>query len=332
MVRDHKALACRVVLMVLSLHAVGALAQSSAVPAYPARPIRFVVPSTAGGSGDIFARTIGNALSEKFGKQVVVDNRPGANGIVGCELVARSLPDGHTLLMGNSAWFVINPNLYRTLPYDAIADFTPVTLGVVYGYVLVAHPSIGAATVVDLIVLAKAKPGQLTFGSTGLGAVNHLAGEMFKTITGTNLTHVPYKGSSAALADVLAGQTSLMFDTPITSVPQIRAGKLRALGLTLAKRTALLPEVPTLAEAGLKGYEVNSWQAVMVPAATPRPVVEKLNAAIISALKLPDVIDRLVVQGGNEIVAMPPAPFAALIKDELGRYAKLISSVGLRLE
>jgi len=307
-------------------------AVSAEAPAYPTRPIRFVVPSTAGGAGDIFARTIGQALAEKFGKQVVVDNRPGANGIVGCELVAHSAPDGHTLLMGNSAWFVINPNLYRKLPYDAIADFAPVTLGVVYGYVMVVHPTVAANSVQELIALAKAKPGQLTFGSTGLGAVNHLAGEMFKSMTNTNLTHVPYKGSSAALADVLAGQTSLMFDTPITSVPQIRAGKLRALGITLAKRSSLLPEVATLNELGLKGYEVNSWQAVMAPAGTPRAIVDKLNAAIQGALKSPDVIDRLVTQGGNEIIGTPPGPFAAQIKDELGRYAALIKTVGLRLE
>ncbi len=307
-------------------------AQSAPAEAYPARPIRFVVPSTAGGAGDIFARTIGQALSAKFGKPVVVDNRPGANGIVGCELVARSAPDGYTLLMGNSAWFVINPNLYAKLPYDAVADFAPVNLGVVYGYVLVVHPSVPAANVQELIALAKARPGQLTFGSTGLGAVNHLAGEMFKSMTGTNLTHVPYKGSSAALADVLAGQASLMFDTPITSVPQIRAGKLRALGITLARRSSLLPEVATLNELGLKGYEVNSWQAVLVPAGTPRAIVERLNTAIVEALKSPDVIDRLVTQGGNEIVGPPPAPFALQIRDELARYARLIKTVGLRLE
>ena len=321
--------ACMALAMVA---AISTPAVSAEAPAYPSRPIRFVVPSTAGGAGDIFARTIGQALAEKFGKQVVVDNRPGANGIVGCELVARSAPDGHTLLMGNSAWFVINPNLYRKLPYDAIADFAPVTLGVVYGYVLVVHPSIAANNVQELIALAKARPGQLTFGSTGLGAVNHLAGEMFKSMTNTNLTHVPYKGSSAALADVLAGQASLMFDTPITSVPQIRAGKLRALGITLAKRSSLLPEVATLNELGLKGYEVNSWQAVMAPAGTPRAIVDKLNAAIHGALKSPEVIDRLVTQGGNEIVGTPPGPFAAQIRDELGRYAALIKTVGLRLE
>jgi tripartite-type tricarboxylate transporter receptor subunit TctC len=309
-----------------------ALAQRDAASDYPSRPIRFVMPSTPGGAGDIFARTIGQALAEKFGKQVVVDNRPGANGIVGCELVAHAAPDGHTLLMGNSAWFVINPNLYRKLPYDPIADFTPVNLGVVYGYALVVHPSIQARNVQELIALAKAKPGQLTFGTTGLGAVNHLAGEMFKTMTGTDLTHVPYKGSSAALAEVLAGQTSLMFDTLITSVPQIRAGKLRPLGVTLAKRASLLPEVATLNELGLKGYEVNSWQSVLVPAGTPRAIVDKLNATIATALKSPEVIDRLVTQGGNEIVGLPPGPFAAQIKDELARYAKLINTVGLRLE
>ena len=318
--------------MLLLMAAAVAHAETGPASTYPSRPIRFVVPSTAGGAGDIFARTIGQALAQRFGKQVVVDNRPGANGIVGCELVARAAPDGHTLLMGNSAWFVINPNLYAKLPYDALAEFAPINLGVVYGYVLVVHPAVPANTVQELIALAKAKPGQLTFGSTGLGVVNHLAGEMFKSMTATNLTHVPYKGSSAALADVLAGQASLMFDTPITSVPQIRAGKLRALGITLARRSSLLPEVATLNELGLKGYEVNSWQAVMAPAGTPCAIVDRLNAAITDALKTPEVVDRLVTQGGNEIVGLPPAPFAAQIRDELARYAKLIKAVGLRLE
>ena len=309
-----------------------ALAQGDAAREYPSRPIRFIMPSTPGGAGDIFARTIAQSLAERFSRQVVVDNRAGANGIVGCELAARAAPDGHTLLMGNSAWFVINPHLYRKLPYDPLADFTPVNLGVVYGYALVVHPSVAATSVPELIALAKAKPGQLTFGSTGVGAVNHLAGELFKNMTGTQLTHVPFKGSSAALADVLAGQVSLMFDTLITSVPQIKAGKLRPLGVTLAKRAALLPDVATLNELGLKGYEVNSWQSVLVPAGTPRPIVDKLNAAILAALKSPEVIDRLATQGGNEIVGLPPAPFAALIKEQYGRYAALVKSVGLQPE
>ena len=306
-------------------------AASAEQPAYPTRPIRFVVPSTAGGAGDIFARTIGQALAEKFGKQVVVDNRPGANGIVGCELVARSAPDGHTLLMGNSAWFVINPNLYRKLPYDAIADFAPVTLGVVYGYVLVVLPSIAANNVQELVALAKAKPGQLTFGSTGLGAVNHLAGEMFKTMTGTSLTHVPYKGSSAALADVLVGQASLMFDTPITSVPQIRAGKLRALGITLAKRSSLLPEVATLNELGLKGYDVTAWFGIAGPRGMPREVVERLHGETLRVLKSPDV-QRLLTAAGQEVAwQATPEAFGEMMKFEAAKWARIVRDSGAQV-
>jgi tripartite-type tricarboxylate transporter receptor subunit TctC len=307
--------------------AVGACAQN-----YPTRPIRFIVPYVAGGAGDIFARTIGQKFYEAMGQTVVVDNRPGANGIIGTDLVAKAPPDGYTIVMGNSAPFVLNPALYSKLPYDPVRDFAPVTQGTYYAYVLVVHPSVPAKTVQELIAFAKAKPGQLAYGSTGTGSANHLAGEFFAAMTGTKLTHVPYKGSAAALADVLGGQLPMMFDTPITSIPQLKAGKLRALGFSGNRRASQLPDVPTLDELGLKGFEVSSWQAILAPAGTPKPVVDRLYMETAKALKMPDAIERLATQGGNELIGSTPDQFAAVIKAEIAKYAKIIKDAGIRIE
>jgi tripartite-type tricarboxylate transporter receptor subunit TctC len=311
----------------LAAIAAGAYAQN-----YPARPIRFIVPYVAGGAGDIFARVIGQKLYEATGQTVVVDNRPGANGIIGTDLVAKAPPDGYTIVMGNSAPFVLNPALYSKLPYDPVRDFAPVTQGTYYAYVLVVHPSLPAKTVQELIAFAKAKPGQLAYGSTGTGSANHLAGEFFGAMTGTKLTHVPYKGSAAALADVLGGQLPMMFDTPITSIPQLKAGKLRALGFSGNRRASQLPDVPTLDELGLKGFEVSSWQAILAPAGTPKPVVDRLYLETAKALKMPDVIERLATQGGNELIGSTPDQFAAVIKVEIAKYAKIIKDAGIRIE
>jgi len=311
----------------LAAIAAGAYAQN-----YPARPIRFIVPYVAGGAGDIFARVIGQKLYEATGQTVVVDNRPGANGIIGTDLVAKAPPDGYTIVMGNSAPFVLNPALYSKLPYDPVRDFAPVTQGTYYAYVLVVHPSLPAKTVHELIAFAKAKPGQLAYGSTGTGSANHLAGEFFAAMTGTKLTHVPYKGSAAALADVLGGQLPMMFDTPITSIPQLKAGKLRALGFSGNRRASQLPDVPTLDELGLKGFEVSSWQAILAPAGTPKPVVDRLYLETAKALKMPDVIERLATQGGNELIGSTPDQFAAVIRVEITKYAKIIKDAGIRIE
>jgi tripartite-type tricarboxylate transporter receptor subunit TctC len=305
----------------------GTLAQN-----YPTRPIRFVVPYVAGGAGDIFARTIGQKLFEAMGQTVVVDNRPGANAIIGTDLVAKSPPDGYTIVMGNSAPFVLNPGLYARLPYDAVRDFAPVTQATYYAYVLVVHPSVPAKNIQELVAYAKAKPGQLAYGSTGLGGANHLAGEFLAMMTGTRLTHVPYKGSAAALADVLGGQLPMMFDTPITSIPQLRAGKLRAIGFSGNRRAPQMPEVPTLDELGLKGFEVSSWQAILAPAGTPKPIIDRLYRETIKALKMADVIERLGTQGGNELVGSTPEQFSALIKAEIAKYGKVIKEAGIRVE
>ena len=263
------------VAVALSLAAAAATAQN-----YPNRSIRFIVPYVAGGAGDIFARTIGQKFYEAMGQTVVIDNRPGANGIIGCDLVAKSPADGYTIVMGNSAPFVLNPSLYAKLPYDPVKDFAPVTQGTYYAYLLVVHPSVPAKTLPELIEYAKAKPGQLAYGSTGTGSANHLAGEFLAMMTATRLTHVPYKGSAAALADVLGGQLPMMFDTPITSIPQLKAGKLRVIGYSGNRRTSQLPDVPTMEELGLKGFEVSSWQAILAPAGTPAAVVERLYREI----------------------------------------------------
>ena len=309
----------------------GQTASTGSGQAYPARPIRFVVPYVAGGAGDIFARTIGQKFFEAMGQTVVVDNRPGANAIIGTDLVAKSPADGYTIVMGNSAPFVLNPSLYSKLPYDPVRDFAPVTQGTYYAYVLIVHPSIPAKNLQELVAYVKSKPG-LAYGSTGLGGANHLAGEFLAKMTGIKLTHVPYKGSAAALIDVLSGQLPMMFDTPITSIPQLRAGKVRAIGFSGNRRSPQMPDVPTLDELGLKGFEVSSWQGILAPAGTPAAIVDRLYREAAKALKSPEVVERLGTQGGNELVGSTPAQYAELIKAEIVKYGKVIKDAGIRVE
>jgi tripartite-type tricarboxylate transporter receptor subunit TctC len=299
---------------------------------YPNKPIRFICPNDAGGAADIFSRTVGQKLTEAWGQIVVVDNRGGANGGIGTELVAHSPPDGYTLLLGNSGPVTINPVLYKKVAYDPIRDFAPVTQGTSYAYVLVMPASSAVANLKDFIALLKSKPGQLSYGSTGVGGGNHLSGELLNLMTGTKSIHVPYKGSAAALADLLGGQLSYMFDTPITSVPQLKAGKLRAIGVTGLKRSASLPDVPTLDEQGLKGFELTQWQGVLVPAGTPRAIIDKLHGGIVKALKMPDVIERLSTQGGNELVGNTPEQFAQQIRNDLAKYAKLVRDAHIKVD
>ena len=299
---------------------------------YPSKPIRFTCPYVAGGAADIFSRTIGQKLTDAWGQTVVVDNRGGANGGIGTELVAKSAPDGYTLLLGNSGPITINPVLYKKTPYDSLKDLAPVTQGTSYAYVLVVPASSSVKRLKDFIALLKSKPGQMSYGSTGVGGGNHLSGELFNLMTGTRTIHVPYKGSAAALADLLGGQLNFMFDTPITSVPQLKAGKLRAIGVTGLKRSVSLPDVPTLDEQGLKGFELTQWQGVLVPAGTPRPVIDKLHDAIVRALKMPDVIERLSTQGGNDLVGNTPEQFAQQIRNDLAKYAKLVRDAHITVD
>ncbi|MBI3043184.1 MAG: tripartite tricarboxylate transporter substrate binding protein [Betaproteobacteria bacterium] len=297
---------------------------------YPARPIRFICPYVPGGAGDIFTRTIAQKLTEALGQTVVVDNRPGANGGIGTNIVAKAAPDGHTLLMGNSGPMTVNPVLYRRVPYHPIKDFAPITQGTSYMYVLVVPPALAAGTLKEFIGVLKAKPEQMTYGSTGIGGGNHLSGELFNLMSRTKSIHVPYTGSAAALAALLGGQLDYMFDTVITAVPHIRAGRLKALGVTARKRASSLPETATLDEQGLKGFELTQWQAVVAPAGTPAPIVDLLYREVAKALKMPDVIERLATQGGNELVGNTPEEFAQVIKDDLAKYRKLVKAAGIQ--
>jgi tripartite-type tricarboxylate transporter receptor subunit TctC len=299
---------------------------------WPTKPVRWICPYVAGGAADIFSRTIGQKLGEAFGQTIIIDNRGGANGGIGTELASHAPADGYTILMGQSGPLTTNPVLYKKVAYDPVRDFIPVTQGTLYMYVLVVPSANPVANIKDMIAWVKSKPGALTYGSTGIGGGNHLAGELFNLMTQTKSIHVPYKGSALALADLLGGQLSYMFDTTITSVPQLKAGKLRAIGVTALKRSSSLPEVPTMDELGLKGFEITQWQAVMLPAGTPQTIVERLHREVVKALKMPDVIERLATQGGNELVGNTPEEFARVIKNDLAKYAKLVKEAGIKIE
>jgi len=300
------------------------LAGHATAQEYPNKPVRVVVPYVAGGNADIWARTLAQKLTEALKQAFVVENKPGANGGIGSEFVAKSAPDGYTLLAVASGPIVVNPVLYAKVPYDPVRDFAPVAQCAVYQYVLVTRMDAPYKTIGDLVAAARANPGGLAYGSTGVGGGNHLAAELFGLASGTRFNHIPYKGSAPALADLLGGQLTFMFDTVITSVPQIRAGKLRAFAVSSAKRASSLPEVPTMQEAGFAGFDMSQWQGVLAPAGTPRPVLQRLNAEIAKAMHAPDVHERIAVQGGNEIVTGTPEEFAALIRADLERYGKLI--------
>ena len=291
---------------------------------YPARPVRLVVPYAAGGNADIFGRTLAQKLGDALKQPFVVENRAGANGGIGADFVAKSAPDGYTLLVTANGPIVVNPVLYAKVPYDPVRDFAPIAQCTVYQYVLVTLAASRFNSIADLVDAARARPGAVSYGSTGIGGGNHLAGELFALATRTQLTHVPYKGSAPALADLLGGQLTFMFDTVITSVPQIRAGKLRAFAVSSLKRASALPDVPTLDEAGIRGFDISQWQGVLAPAGTPKTIIDRLNAEIVKSLRAPEVRERLVTQGGNEIVTGSPEEFAALIKNDLQMYAKLI--------
>jgi tripartite-type tricarboxylate transporter receptor subunit TctC len=297
---------------------------ASAQESYPAKTVRMVVPYAAGGNADIFGRTLAQKLGDALKQPFVVENRAGANGGIGADFVAKSAPDGYTLLVTANGPIVVNPVLYAKVPYDPVRDFAPVAQCVVYQYVLVTLAGSPIKSIADLVDAARARPGGVSYGSTGVGGGNHLAGELFALATGTQLTHVPYKGSAPALADLLGGQLTFMFDTVITSVPQIRAGKLRAFAVSSLKRASALADVPTLDETGIRGFDISQWQGVLAPAGTPKTIIDRLNSEIVKSLRAPEVRERLVTQGGNEIVTGSPEEFAALIKNDLQMYAKLI--------
>jgi tripartite-type tricarboxylate transporter receptor subunit TctC len=290
---------------------------------YPSKPVRLILPYAAGGNADIWGRILAQKLTEQMKESFVVENKPGANGGIGTDYVAKSAPDGYTLLATASGPITVNPVLYAKVPYDPLRDLAPVAQCVVYQYVLVALADSPYRKLDDLLAAARAKPG-LPYGSTGIGGGNHLAAELLALATGTRFTHVPYKGSAPALADLLGGQLAFMFDTVITSVPHIRSGKLRAFAVSSAKRASSLPEVPTLQEIGVKDFDISQWQGVLAPAGTPKAIIDRLNAEIVKAMRAPDVHQRIAVQGGNEIVTGTPEELGALVKRELQSYGKLI--------
>jgi len=296
---------------------------------YPSRPVRLIVPTTPGGSVDTLARTIGPKLAERWGQQVIVDNRSGAGGTIAAEFTARSAPDGYTLMIGTIAGLATNVSLQQKLPYDPIRDFAPVTLVATQNLVLTVHPSIPAKSVRELVKLAKARPGQLAFASAGNGTGSHLSGELFKQLAGVDILHVPYKGVAPALVDVISGQVSMSFPSILTSLPQVRSERLRALAVSGALRSAALPTLPTMQEAGISGYESATWYGIVAPAATPPEIVSKLNAEIAAILKDPETRER-IARDGAEPVGNTPQQFGAFMKSEIEKWRKVIRAAGIQ--
>jgi tripartite-type tricarboxylate transporter receptor subunit TctC len=298
---------------------------------YPTKPIRLVVPLAPGGGNDTIARLVAQEITGPLGQQVLVDNRPGAGGLVGTEVVAKSPADGYTLLLGNVAGLTIIPNVRKKTPYDPLKDFQPVSLIATAPLLVVVHPSLPVKSVKDLVALARARPGHLNFASNGLGSSTHFATEMFMLVTKTSMVHVPYKGLSLAMTDLLSGQVELMFSSAVAMLPHVKSGKLRAIAMTGAKRSVAIPDVPTVAEAGVPDYEAGSWYGILVPAGTPAPIVERLNREIVAATKSAKIQDRLV---GEAVMPVGSAPdeFTAHIKREFARMARVVKESGAKFE
>jgi tripartite-type tricarboxylate transporter receptor subunit TctC len=297
---------------------------------WPSKPITYVVPFPAGGTTDILARLIAQKLGPALGTTIVVDNRPGAGGNIGSQLVAKAAPDGYTIMGGTISSHAINASLYK-LPYDPLKSFAPITLIGTNPNVLVTNPNSPLKSVKDVIAASKSKPGSLSFASAGNGTSQHLSAELFKTMAGIDMLHVPYKGSAPAIQDVIGGQVPLMFDTTVVAGPFIESGKVRALAVTSAKRLPSLPNVPTMAEAGVPGYEVVSWQAMFAPAGTPPAIVERLHAEVAKILKQPDVQERLA-KLGVEPSGMPPQQFAAFQASEIAKWAKVVKAANVKVD
>jgi tripartite-type tricarboxylate transporter receptor subunit TctC len=313
--------------------AIAALAAANAVAqgAYPNKPVRIVVPFPAGGTTDLLARSAAQKLSEAWSQQVIVDNRPGAAGNIGSELVAKSPGDGYTLLMGTVGTHAINASLYAKMPYDHVKDFVPVILVAGVPNVLVVHPSVPVNSVQELIAYAKANPGKLNFASSGNGTSIHLSGELFKTMTGVQMAHIPYKGSAPALTDLLGGQVQLMFDNLPSALPYIKAGKLRPLAVTSTTRAPALPDTPTVAESGVPGFEASSWFGLLAPAGTPRDVVIKINGEVAKWLDSPDAREKLAAQGAN-VASGSPEDFTKHIQAETAKWAKVVKDSGAKID
>ena len=320
-------LAQAVVIVSVVLAAMPPLATAQA---YPAKPIRWISPWPAGGANDIFSRAIGQRIGESLGQQVLVDNRPGAAGTIGSDIAAKAPADGYTLVMGSSPTHAIAPALYLALPYDPLRDFSAVTLVGSVPNVLVLHPSVPAKTVKEFIAVAKARPGKLNFASTGNGTSQHLSAELFKFMAGLDMVHIPYKGTAPALTELVAGQVDLAFENMPALIPHIQAGRLRALAVTTTKRSAVMPELPTIAEAALPGYDASVWFGVFAPAGTPRPVVERLHGEILKALQTQDLKSRMVAMG-TDVSGMGPDDFSAYVRKEIPKWANLVKAAGVKV-
>lgn len=295
---------------------------------YPNKPIIIIVPSSPGGATSASAIMIGNKLREKLGQPVVVDHRSGANGIVGTGIVAKAAPDGYTFLVGAMSMLTVNPSLYKNLPFDTVKDFAPVIMTSTFPMVLALHPSMPANSVKQLIALAKSKPGQLNYGSSGIGSSNHLAGELLRSKTGIDMVHIPYKGGGPLLTAAISGEVSLIFGTPPSTIPQVNAGKLKALAVSSSKRSMAYPHLPTVAEAGVPGFEIDSWNGVLFPAGTPKGIVSRLNTEIAKIMQMPDVREAMISIGAEPTITTPEE-FAAIIKADTEKWAKLIKDKGI---
>jgi len=298
---------------------------------YPVKPVRMVIGFPPGGGTDIIGRIVAQKLSESLGQQVVVDNRGGASGQLAAEVVARSAPDGYTLMMAHIAAMSILPSLVAKLPYDPLKDFAPITLAAIGPNLLVVHPSVPVKTVKELVALARSRPGQLTYASPGAGTVQHLAGELFKLQAKVDILHVPYRGSGQSIVDLVAGQVHMNFDAIPPVINHVRNGKLRAIAVTSAKRFTLLPEIPTVGEAGIEGFDMSTWWGLVAPAATPRDIINRLSTETVKLLRQPDVKERIAGVGA-EPVGNTPEEFAAFIRSEMEIYARIVKAAGIKAE
>lgn len=307
------------------------LAPAGNAQEFPARPVRFMIPLAAGGGGDITVRAVSQKLNAAWGQSVVVDNRPGGTGAIALETVARAQPDGYTIIMISGTHTARRATHHGRLPYDLIRDFAPVTQMTQQSYVLVLHPAVAAKSIPELLALAKAKPGSLTYGSAGQGSLQHLSGALLATLTGSNLLHVAYKGGGPALADVLGGQISMVFATPLESVPHIKPGRLRALAVTSPQRSPAMPDLPSIAETGVAGYEVTNWYGVLAPVAIRKPVLEKLNRSIVAALRTPELTERFQ-RDGVEPIASTPQQFQKHIHSEIAKWERVVAAAGIKAD
>jgi tripartite-type tricarboxylate transporter receptor subunit TctC len=317
----------RTLIVIAALAGAGA---ASFAQDYPTRPIRLIIGFAPGGSTDLVARVVAQKMSESWGQQVVVDNRPGANGMIGADLVAKASPDGYSLVLSSIGPMAINASLYK-MPYDIVNDFAPVTYTGNVTNLLVVHPSVAATNVKELVALAKAQPGKLAFGSSGTGGAPHMAVELFKILAKVNVVHVPYKGGGPAMADLVGGQISGSFASMPSSIPFVRAGKLRALAVTAPKRSPAEPQIPTISEAGIPGFSVLDWQGLFTTANTPPAIVNKLNAEVVRILALPDVVEKLGI-AGVEIQTSTPRQWGDFVKSEIAKWAKVVKEAGVKVE